>query len=247
MTLDREANSQPQRPRPENVTAAGVRHVRERLKGPIHQRLSLALQAVLLIGAGLAVWQQQWLTAATTGAILVVTILPLALGRRFAVFVPPEFEALTIVFVFASLFLGEVGGYYTRFWWWDAALHTASGFLLGILGFLLVYVMNEKEELDLHMNPGFVALFAFMFAVGMGALWEIFEFGMDSFFGMNMQKSGLVDTMWDLIVDTVGATVIAVLGYGWLRTAGTDSFLERWIGAFVESNPRLFGRTDGGT
>src|SRR5690606_30887329 len=110
-----------------------------------------------------------------------------------------------------------------------AVLHGASGFLLGILGFLLVYVLNEKEEIGLDMKPGFVALFAFVFAVALGALWEIFEFAMDSAFGLNMQKSGLVDTMWDLIVDTAGALVMAVLGYGYLRTAGGESFLEKWI------------------
>ena len=97
------------------------------------------------------------------------------------------------------------------------------------------------------MKPGFVALFAFVFGVGMGALWEIFEFGMDSFLGMDMQKamlgdpSGLTDTMWDLVVDTLGAAVIAFLGYGYLRTAGSDSFLERWIDRFLDDNPHLFG------
>lgn len=222
------------------ATDAMVRHVRTRIQGTVHQRLSLSLQGVLLAGAALSIWQAQWLTAVTTLTILVVTLLPLVLGRRFEVFIPPEFEALAVVFVFASLFLGEVGGYYVRFWWWDAALHTASGFLLGILGFLLVYVLNQKQEVEVHMKPGFVALFAFMFAVGMGALWEIFEFAMDSFFGLDMQKSGLMDTMWDLIVDTVGAAVIAFLGYGWLSTVGTDSFLEQWIDRFVEGNPRLF-------
>lgn len=221
-------------------TEQSVRHVHERIRGPVHQRMTIVLQAILLIGLVVALWQQQWLTALTTLAILMVTLLPLILGRRFAVFIPPEFEALSIVFVFASLFLGEVQGYYLRFWWWDAALHTASGFLLGILGFLLVYVLNEKVEIEFHMKPGFVALFAFMFAMGMGAIWEIFEFGMDQVFGMNMQKSGLVDTMWDLIVDAIGALVIAVLGWSWLRTAGTASFLERWIESFVSSNPRFF-------
>lgn len=90
------------------------------------------------------------------------------------------------------------------------------------------------------MKPGFVALFTFMFAVGLGAIWEIFEFAMDSFFGMNMQKSGLVDTMWDLIVDSVGALVISVLGYGYLRTTGNESFLEQWIQRFIEEIPRFF-------
>jgi uncharacterized membrane protein YjdF len=98
------------------------------------------------------------------------------------------------------------------------------------------------------MKPGFVAFFAFLFALGMGALWEIFEFGMDRFFGMNMQKemlgdpSGLTDTMWDLIVDTLGAWIIAVLGYGYLKTAGNESFLERWIRKFIVGNPRFFKR-----
>ena len=177
-----------------------------------------------------------------------VTLGPFFLAKLFRVFIPPEFVLLAIAFVFASLFLGEVHGYYSRFWWWDIALHSGSGFLLGIIGFLLVHVLNETEDIGVHMNPGFVAFFAFLFAVGMGALWEIFEFGMDSFFATNMQKemlgdpSGLTDTMWDLIVDTLGALVIALLGYGYIKTAQNESFLERWIHTFIKSNPRLFNR-----
>ncbi len=206
----------------------------------LHKGLTLFLQATLLLGLVLFCVQGRWLTATVTAAIIFVTVLPLVFRRRFDVYIPPEFEVLAVLFVYASLFLGEVHGYYARYWWWDVVLHTGSGFLLGILGFLLVYVLNERPDIDLHMRPRFVALFAFMFSVGMGALWEIFEFAMDQLFGMNMQKSGLVDTMWDLIVDTVGALVIALLGWSYLRTAGSDSFLERWIVGFVQSNPRLF-------
>ena len=197
----------------------------------IHKWLTLFLQLTLVIGVVLAVLQGRWLAAITTTGIIVVTFLPLMLGRRFAVQIPAEFEVLAVVFIYASLFLGEIHGYYIRFWWWDAILHIGSGFLLGILGFLLVYVLNEHEDVDLHMRPRFVALFAFMFAVGMGGLWEIFEFAMDQVFGLNMQKSGLIDTMWDLIVDTVGAATISMLGLGYLKTAGSNSFLERWIAA----------------
>jgi hypothetical protein len=73
-----------------------------------------------------------------------------------------------MIFVFASLFLGEVRSFYERIWWWDIALHTTSGLLLGILGFLLVYVLNENERVDVHMLPRFVAFFAFTFAVAWG-------------------------------------------------------------------------------
>lgn len=212
----------------------------------IHQRLTLLLQIILLAEVGVAAWNQQWLAALIATGILFLTLAPLFLKKFFRVFIPPELVLFVILFLFASLFLGEVRGYYTRFWWWDIVLHSCSGFLLGIIGFLLVHVLNETEDLGVHMKPGFVAFFAFLFAIGSGALWEIFEFSMDTFFGMNMQKamlgdpSGLTDTMWDLIVDTLGALIIAGLGYGYIKTAKNESFLERWIESFIRSNPRLF-------
>lgn len=215
----------------------------------IHQRLSLVLKFLLLVEVIVAVWEQQWATAIITVGIIGLTLFPLLAAHRFRVYIPPEFELLAIAFVFASLFLGEVYGYYTRFWWWDIALHTSSGLLLGIVGFLLVHVLNETDDVGLNMKPGFVAFFAFLFAIGVGAVWEIFEYAMDTLFGTNMQKpmgsdpSGLTDTMWDLIVDTLGAFVISVSGYGYLKSAGNRSFLERWIGKFIESNPRLFRET----
>ena len=62
---------------------------------------------------------------------------------------------------------------------------------------------------------------------------------MDANFGLNMQKSGLRDTMWDLIVDAVGALTISILGYRYLKW-GKQSFLEKWIVKFVQANPKLF-------
>jgi uncharacterized membrane protein YjdF len=200
------------------------------------------LQVILVIGFGGALYEQQWLNAM---GILALMFAPTALGRRLHVHIPPEFEVLAVIFVFAALFLGEVRGYYGRFWWWDIALHTSSGLLLGILGFLLVYVLNENPQVDLHMRPRFVAMFAFFFAVVVGAMWEIFEFAMDRIFGTRMQKpmfddpSGLTDTMWDLIVDTLGALVISVLGW-WYTQRKERSFIEAWIRKFIERNPRLF-------
>ncbi|MCF7825657.1 MAG: hypothetical protein K9M55_05600 [Candidatus Marinimicrobia bacterium] len=216
------------------------------MKQRYHHRISVALQIILLVGLVGSVWRQHWDTAITTSAIILLTLTPLVLKRRLGVFIPPEFELMSIAFIFAALFLGEVQGYYTRYWWWDIALHTSSGGLLGIIGFLLVHILNEEENIDIHMKPGFVAFFAFLFAVGLGAIWEIFEFSMDQFFDFNMQKamlndpSGLTDTMWDLIVDTLGAIVIAIMGYSYLKKAGNTSFLEHWIDQFIETNPRFF-------
>ena len=76
---------------------------------------------------------------------------------------------------------------------WDSALRASSGLHLGILGFLLVYAMNESKRIDLHLQAGLVALLAFK-----------------QVFGTTMPKptlgysSGLTDARWDLIVDALG-------------------------------------------
>lgn len=205
----------------------------------IPEWITLALQAILLVGLILSAVQQQWLNMMLTAAVMALTVLPAVMERQFKVTIPPEFELLAILFIFASIFLGEVRGYYLRFWWWDALLHTGSGLLLGLVAFLLVYVLNQIDRIDLHLKPGFVALFSFAFAMAVGAVWEIFEFGMDSFLGLNMQKSGLQDTMWDLIVDAIGAFVFAVTGYVYMLR-GWGSPIFRSVESFVRSNPEMF-------
>lgn len=213
----------------------------------VQRAVVLLLVGVMAIEAGVAIWLGRWLQLLVVLAVMGLTLLPLALSRRFAVHIPPQFQVLVIAFVFAALFLGEVRGYYTRYWWWDIALHTSSGVLLGILGFLLVYVFNEDERIDLHLSPGFVALFAFVFALAIGTVWEIFEFSMDRLAGTTMQKpmfgdaSGLTDTMWDLIVDALGALAVALYGRRYLRR-GQRSMLRDLIEGFLSRNPRLFRR-----
>jgi uncharacterized membrane protein YjdF len=213
----------------------------------VHKWLTLTLQAIIALGLALEIYQAQWLNATLITGILLLTLLPYLLTRQIKLFIPPEFELLAIAFIFASLYLGERRGYYAQFWWWDLVLHATSGGLSGILGFLLVYVLNANPKIDLHLQPGFVAFFAFCFSMTIGVLWEIFEFAMDQLVGTNMQKpmfgdpSGLTDTMWDLIVDALGTLVISLAGYVYMKLR-MESFIERSIHRFIEGNPRLFSR-----
>lgn len=220
---------------PESATTAEKTHWQT-----LQQWISPGLKVFMGIGSLLLFWEGNYQAAVETLVIMGITFFPYFMDRQFRVRIPVEFEVAAVVFIFMSLFLGEVQGFYARFWWWDLVLHTGSAFLIGLTGFLLVFVMNSNPRVNMHLTPKFIALFAFMFAMGIGCLWEIFEFAMDSLFGMNMQKSGLVDTMWDLIVNTIGALTISVLGYGYLKTDAIDSFLEHMIAKFIRYNPRLF-------
>jgi len=213
----------------------------------IHRLLMFFLLGVLGLELVAVVYEGHWVHAFLIVAISLVTLSPILLGRQYQIHIPAEFQILTVLFVFAALFLGEIRDYYDRLWWWDMALHASSGLMLGIFGFLLVFVLNQDPRVQMSLRPHFVALFAFMFAVTIGALWEIFEFTMDKVFGTNMQKpmlgddSGLTDTMWDLILDALGALIISLLGW-WRMVRGEGSFIERWIRKFIDRNPSLFRR-----
>ena len=186
-----------------------------------------------------------WLSAFLILTIALLILLVTVFDDRLGVQIPAEFQIIALLFVFAALFLGEVRSYYDKIWWWDIALHSTSGLLMGIFGFLLVYVLNESERIAFSMTPRFIAFFAFMFAVAVGALWEIFEYSMDLIFGANMQKamfndpSGLTDTMWDMIVNTIGASLISVLGW-WYMKHDRRSFIDTWIHKFIRKNPDWF-------
>lgn len=223
-----------------NMPSTTTSEISDTLADRIDRGISLVLKIILAIGAVLEALQGNWLNTITATGIVILAFFPLLVGYRLNFRIPPEFELLAVVFVYASLVLGEVYGFYIKYWWWDILLHASSGLILGIFGFLLVYVINEHDDLEMHMKPSFVGLFAFMFALGMGTLWEIVEFALDQFLGMNTQAGGLTDTMSDLIVDGVGALIISVLGYNYLLTPQTDSFLERWIQHFIILNRRYF-------
>jgi uncharacterized membrane protein YjdF len=106
-------------------------------------------------------------------------------------------------------------------------------------------MLNEDRHVDLHLAPSFVALFTFFFAVGIGAIWEIFEFGMDHYFGTNMQPatssdpSGLTDTIQDLIVDTVGAAVVSLAAWRYMSRPH-EARVDTWVSRFIKRNPQIF-------
>jgi hypothetical protein len=227
--------------------------------GRLHRLMLVAIQVVMAIELAALARAGLWQSAATVLGIMGLTLAPLVLRERLPVRVPYAFQILVVAFVFGALFLGEVRGYYERFWWWDTVLHASSGLLLGMLGFMLIYILNADEHIHFDVRPGFMALFAFCFALALGALWELFEFAMDRSFGLTMQKptpgdpSGLTDTMVDLAVDAAGALAVSLYGFRYMRR-GEPSFIVRLIERVTRDNPELFrprrrrraGRVSGG-
>ena len=168
-----------------------------------------------------------------------LSFLPAMIERNYKIMLPLELEFLFAVFIYGSIFLGEVFGYYNKFWWWDIFLHSLASIILGIIGFVILYVLQAQKLLK--ANFFVIVMFSFCFAVALGAVWELFEYFMDSAFGFNMMKEGLVDTMQDLISDCLGALLVSVLGYFYLRHRDAWMIKEMVV-KFVKENPQLISK-----
>lgn len=156
-------------------------------------------------------------------------LLPGFLKKRVHIEIPSTMLVLYAVFLYSAIYLGEVRSFYYTVPHWDTMLHTFSGAMLGALGFSFITLLNRTDKVPVNLSPAFVAAFAFCFALALGVAWEIYEFTADCVMGTNMQKFGteagagyvgqaaLIDTMKDLIVDTLGALAISVVGYISLR------------------------------
>jgi hypothetical protein len=204
--------------------------------------LTLVIQVWLALGLVAFMIRRDWENIFLTLIVIALIIVPGFLLRRGRVYVPPEFQLIAAAFVFLTLYLGSARDFYYRFWWWDMVLHSGSGFLLGIVGWIALFVLNQTDRLPRGMKPGFVSFFGVTFAVFMGVLWEIFEFAVDSLWpqiNMMSNETGVADTMHDLIVDTLGAIVVGLMGWAYSRT-GRYSFLVDAVRGFMQRNPRLF-------
>ncbi len=167
---------------------------------------------------------------------MVAMLLPGVLQRRLRLHIPSKMVVVYALFLYCAIYLGEVRSFYYRIPNWDTILHTFSGAMLGALGLSFINILNKTHTVPLELSPFFIAFFAFCFAVSMGVVWEIYEFTADMLLGTNMQKfalqggqelqgqAALMDTMKDLIVDTLGALIMSVIGYisqkydrGWLE------------------------------
>ncbi|MCL1950410.1 MAG: hypothetical protein FWF59_11830 [Turicibacter sp.] len=137
--------------------------------------------------------------------------------KRFVLQFPIALKLYLGLFIFAAIFLGEMGSFYYRFPLWDNALHLSSGFVVAALGYSLVDVAKYR------IGVGLKSVFALSFAMMVGTAWEFIEFFMDFFTGSNMQKfmledgmafvgeQALLDTMQDLLECALGAGILLLL------------------------------------
>ncbi|MCD4771588.1 hypothetical protein K8R30_04220 [archaeon] len=178
---------------------------------------------LFVVSGAISFWYGEWVYVFISLIALIPVIYPRGRMTMRGVSFSNGLNLFILLFVYAAIFLGELHQFYVRFWWWDILLHSFSAIVLGLLGFSIVYFLNSEDRCP-NLSPLFVAIFGFSFSIMIGVLWEIFEFSVDYFLGFNMQKSGVVDTMTDLIVNGLGALVVSCWGYLSLKGNFKETF-----------------------
>jgi len=192
-----------------------------------HVFLYYFFRAVVFVAFVILVFERDWVNAINTALIFLLMVMPEILKKKYQTRTPLELDIALSLFVFFTLYLGSLRDFYERFPWFDGTLHFLSGILLGMIGFVLVYLLNQTNARKIHLSPGFISFFAVSFSALISVLWEIYEFTADSLLGFNMQESGLPDTMGDFIVNISGATLVAVVGYIWMRQKNKIPFTSK--------------------
>jgi len=201
----------------------------------IELTISYTLKIFVLITIIISIIEFDLFLMASAVIILLFSALPAIIERKLRITLPVEVDFVLTTFLFSHFILGEAMEFYS-IKYFDLLLHISSGIIIGMVGFIIIYFFLYTNRVE--ANPPLVVLFSVSFSLAAGVFWEIFEFFMDKTFNFNMQKSGLDDTMTDLIVDFLGACIVGILAYRYL-TKNEDGIIKTLVHRFIQYNVRL--------
>ncbi len=126
--------------------------------------------------------QTEWDDMALSFAAIAYALAPIAIERLFRFRIQPVLYIFVIAYTICPL-LGSSYQLYLKFSWWDDMLHGFAGLIFAIFGAYLPKALGKKEA-----SVALCALMGFVFSLAVAGVWEFIEFGLDSFFGTDMQK-----------------------------------------------------------
>lgn len=164
----------------------------------------MVLRALVILVMVLQFFNRNYENVFLCALTLLLFIVPSIIQVNLKIELPTALEITILLFIFAAEILGEIQAYYIKFPFWDTVLHTINGFLMAAIGFALVDILNQSKRITFQLSPAFLAIVAFCFSMTIGVLWEFFECSMDIFFGLDMQKDAIVNSISSVMLDPTG-------------------------------------------
>ncbi len=189
----------------------------------------------LLLGASsiIEMSAQRWDIFFINLFAIILTFLPFGIRLALKISFPRSFK----IALYFSLLVMVIVEKFLEGW----VVFMMLGLLLGIVGFIVMYVIYISKKMTSF--DFMIVLFSFCFAVSIGAVWEVFQFLMtdtlkvhlEGFYG-NYSPEGLV-----MIV--LGAAFSSIWGYGYLKFS-KKNLIQHVVGNFQKQNPNLVSYDD---
>jgi uncharacterized membrane protein YjdF len=168
------------------------------------KRLSLLARAIYLCFLIDTAIRGDWGGLETGVIVFLVSGGFYLLGRKDEEFY--RVDAAVIALFIISAIITRTIGWDNGIWAADKLLHLGAGIVLGWCA-VIYYRPLLRQRVALMAT-------AVLAALGVGAAWEVFEWALHLLpppFTAGYSAYGLTDTMWDLVMDTLGAALIAIL------------------------------------
>ena len=137
-------------------------------------RLAWLLRALILLTAVGHAAQGAWLYVLLCLVAVALVVLPAWIARSSAANLPVEIELVLLWWLVADMTLGRLAALYDTSAWFDKALHLGNSVLLGMLGFLAVYLLHFTGKFPAgKIVTGVIIV---VLTLGIGAFWEILEY-----------------------------------------------------------------------
>ena len=174
---------------------------------PIVMAVYWVLRFIVIVSLVLSCIRKDYESAWVCVLVLVLYMLPRIVQQNFHIELPSALEIIILVLIFAGEILGELRSYFIYFPHWDTLLHTTSGFVSAAFGYSMVDLLNRNKPEHIQLSPLYLALVSFCFSMTVGVIWEFFEFGMDNFFHMDMQKDTVIHAFSSVNLDPTASNI----------------------------------------
>lgn len=205
--------------------------LREQIKqAPLLFALYVILRMSVILVMIAQIMNRDWHNVMLCVLTLVLFTVPSFIEKNWHIDIPSTLEVIILLFIYSAEISGEIRSYYINIPGWDTVLHTITGFLSAAIGFSLVDIINRNERTKLYLSPLYVAIGAFCFSMTIGVLWEFFEFSMDWFFGLDMQKDTIINTINTVVLDpTRSNKVVTITGITSTAVNGVDLGINGYL------------------
>lgn len=196
--------------------------------------LTYFIQGLILLAAVASVTEGEYFLGLSAALAFLLTLAPSLMTRNMRLCLPWEVNLLITVSLYLHV-MGHVGGYYvTLAPYYDKLTHLVSSATVALLAFSLAALAGHRG--DVRLTKPAIIVFILASTLAAGAVWEIYEFVVDQVFGTNLQL-GNADTMWDLIMDLIGAVIVAGFAAVVLEKEEEDRFIRIFAGPTAVAEP----------